>query len=68
MTNTPKYDHNGKAVRAFEVIEVQTNGHEISHGQFPVDAELSALNLAENMNEFFGHSGVEFFVRTHRYP
>lgn len=64
----PKYDSNGKAIRAFEVIEVQTNGEEISKGQFPVDAEASAYNLADNMNDTFGYSGVEYFVRVHRYP
>lgn len=64
----PKYDANGKVIRAFEVIEVQTNGHEISKGQFPVDAEESAYNLADNLNRSFGYSGVEYFVRVHRYP
>jgi hypothetical protein len=63
----PKYDANGKAIRAFEVIEVQTNGHEVSKGSFPVDAELSAHNLADNLNDAFGYSGVEYFVRVRRY-
>lgn len=66
-TTEPKYDHNGKAIRAYEVIEVQTNGHEISHGSFAPSAKLSAYNLAENMNDAFGFGGVEFFVRVLRF-
>lgn len=63
----PKYDANGKAIRAFEVIEVQTNGHEVSKGSFPVDAEASAYNLADNLDRSFGYTGVEYFVRVRRF-
>lgn len=63
----PEHDANGKAIRAFEVIEVQTNGHEVSKGSFPVSAEDSAYSLADNLNDSFGYAGVEYFVRVHRY-
>ena len=65
--NRATYDKNGKAIRAFEVIEVQTNGHEVSKGSFPADAAQTADNLAANLNNAFGYAGVEYFVRVHRY-
>ena len=70
MTTTSrhtKYDSNGKAMRSLEVIEVQTNGHDVSKGTFPVDAEDASYNMADNLNRSFGYNGVEYFVRVHRY-
>ncbi|WKV24417.1 hypothetical protein [Enterobacter phage ST22] len=70
MTTTsrhPKYDHNGKAIRSFTVVEIQTNGHEVKKGEFPVDAEASAYNLADSLDHAFGYTGVEYVVRVNRY-
>lgn len=68
MTNTREtYNNNGKAIRAFDVIEVQTNGHEVKKASYPACMETTADDLARKLNDENGWSGVEYFVRVRRY-
>lgn len=61
------YDNNGKEIAAFDLIELQTNGHEIKRKSYPACMEDVAYSSAYYLNEEFGHSGVEFFIRVRRY-
>lgn len=61
------YDNKGKAIAGFDLIELQTNGHEIKRKSYPACMEEAADRAAYDLNEEFGHSGVEFFIRVRRY-
>lgn len=65
--NHAQYDHNGKAIRGFEVIETHPNGEETKKGFFPVAAKDSAYALADNLENAFGGFGTEYAVRVRRY-
>lgn len=58
------YNKNGKAVRAFKVIEVQPNGHEIEKACWnPAEKEFAQLQC-QKANEEGNVSGVEYYVKT----
>lgn len=61
------YNNNGKEIAGFDLIELQTNGHEIKRKSFPACMETEADRAAYDLNEEFNHAGVEFFIRVRRY-
>lgn len=63
----PAIDKNGKAIAGYEVIEVQTNGHEVKRGYFAAACGDSAYALADSLENEFGYTGVEYFVRVRRF-
>lgn len=68
MNNSePKYDTNGKGVRAYQIVEVQPNGERIKKAQFSPAEIVEASEKCAELNSEWNHIGVEFFVKTLRF-
>lgn len=61
------YNNNGKAISGFDVIEAQTNGHEIKKASFSAMCEDSANRLRNALENEFGYTGVYYYIRVRRY-
>lgn len=67
MNNHPTYDTNGKAIRSYNVIEVQPNGHEIQKSIWnPAEKDFAYCQCADLNLDGNAH-GVEYFVRVQRF-
>lgn len=68
MNNSePKHDTNGKAVRAYQIVEVQPNGERIKKSQFSPAEILAASEYCAQLNSEWNQVGVEYFVQTLRF-